>query len=229
MEIFQNLKQARVRRSLTQEQAAEQLHTTRQTISSYETGRTQPDLDTLLRLAALYDTPVERLLYGDREARKRRRLHRAAWIVLAVYLAGLALLSAFRLAINLLLAIPGSASGSVTLTEELRPLWELRFNLGNALDAAFSLWSLFLLVVLLVMLFQDLSLRDPGPLRRRTVLFLLLTAGSFAATIPWGLFDPLFHTGNYRIAAYAGICYSLLVLLIDLSVLVWRKRRRRAA
>ena len=140
MEIFQNLKQARVRRSLTQEQAAEQLHTTRQTISSYETGRTQPDL-----------------------------------------------------------------------------------------DAAFSLWSLFLLVVLLVMLFQDLSLRDPGPLRRRTVLFLLLTAGSFAATIPWGLFDPLFHTGNYRIAAYAGICYSLLVLLIDLSVLVWRKRRRRAA
>ena len=38
MEIHQNLKQCRLRRGLTQEQAAEQLHTTRQTISSYETG-----------------------------------------------------------------------------------------------------------------------------------------------------------------------------------------------
>lgn len=41
MEIHQNLKQCRLRQGLTQEQAAEQLHTTRQTISSYETGVSQ--------------------------------------------------------------------------------------------------------------------------------------------------------------------------------------------
>lgn len=74
MEIHQSLKQCRLRRGLTQEQAAEQLHTTRQTISSYETGRTQPDLDALTRLAGLYGVSVERLLYGDREETGRLRL-----------------------------------------------------------------------------------------------------------------------------------------------------------
>lgn len=76
MEIHQSLKQCRLRRGLTQEQAAEQLHTTRQTISSYETGRTQPDLDALTRLAGLYGVSVERLLYGDREETGRLRLRR---------------------------------------------------------------------------------------------------------------------------------------------------------
>lgn len=230
MQIHQNLKWFRTQCGLTQEQAAERLHTTRQTISSYETGRTQPDLDTLARLAGLYGVPVEHLLYGDRDAARRIRLGRTCWITVIVYLAGLALLSAGRLAVNLLLPIPGlTAGGSVSITEELRPLVELRFALGDALDGFHGLWVLALLIVLLVLLFQDLSLRSPGPLRRRALPFLVLAAGSFAVTVPFGLFDPLFGTANYRISAEMGLLFLVPIVLIDLTVWFWRRFRSTSA
>lgn len=54
MKICHNLKQCRTQTGLTQEQVAERLHITRQTVSNYETGRSQLDLDTLVRLAGLY-------------------------------------------------------------------------------------------------------------------------------------------------------------------------------
>ena len=47
MTISQNLKDLRRLSGLTQEQVAEKVGLTRQAISSYESGRTQPDLDTL--------------------------------------------------------------------------------------------------------------------------------------------------------------------------------------
>ena len=82
-------------------------------------------------------------------------------------------------------------------------------------------------VALLVLLFRDLSLGDPGPLRRRVFLFLILAVGSFVVTVPWGLFDPVSGTGNYRISAYGGLGSTLLILLIDLGVLAWRRWRAR--
>ena len=228
MEIYQNLKQCRLCRGLTQKQAAEQLHTTRQTISSYETGRTQPDLDTLTRLAGLYGVSVERLLYGDREEAGRLRLRRAARIVLAVYLSCLLLCSAARWAVNRWTSIPGLTGGhSTTVTDELRPLMELHFALQDGLDAALGVVVLLFRVALLVLLFRDLSLGNPGPLRRRVFLFLILAVGSFVVTVPWGLFDPVSGTGNYRISAYGGLGSALLILLIDLGVLAWRRWRAR--
>ena len=62
MNICHNLKYCRSQLGLTQDQVAERLHITRQTVSNYETGRSQPDLDTLVRLAGLYQVPVETLL-----------------------------------------------------------------------------------------------------------------------------------------------------------------------
>ena len=230
MQIHQNLKWLRTQRGLTQEEAAQRLHTTRQTVSSYETGRTQPDLDTLVRLAQLYGVPVEHLLYGDRDAARRIRLGRTCWITVIVYLAGLALLSAGRLAVNLLLPIPGlTAGGSVSVTEALRGLVELRFTLGSALDGAHGLWQLALLVALLVLLYRDLSLPGPGALRRRVIPLLVLVVGSFAVTVPFGLLDPVFGVGNYRVSAEMGLLYILPIALIDLAVWGWRRRKNRPA
>ena len=46
-----NLKQLRQREKLTQDALAERLHVTRQAVSSWETGKTQPDIETLTTLA----------------------------------------------------------------------------------------------------------------------------------------------------------------------------------
>ena len=59
-----NLKRLRSQRNLKQEDLAEQLSVTRQTVSGWETGRRQPDLDTLKKLAEALDVDVHELIYG---------------------------------------------------------------------------------------------------------------------------------------------------------------------
>ena len=50
-DIGANIRRTRTRRHLTQDDLAQTVHTTRQTISNYETGRSRPDVETLQRLA----------------------------------------------------------------------------------------------------------------------------------------------------------------------------------
>ena len=62
-EIFkQRLKEARKKRSYTQAEAAIELNIPRVNITNYETGRTQPDIETLGKLADLYEVSVDWLL-----------------------------------------------------------------------------------------------------------------------------------------------------------------------
>ena len=51
---------------MTQEELAEQLHVTRQTVSSWETGRTEPDIETLQQISDCLDVTVEELIYDDK-------------------------------------------------------------------------------------------------------------------------------------------------------------------
>ena len=55
-DIGKNIRDLRQQKHLTQEELAEQLFVTRQTVSNYENGRTRPDVDQILRLAEIFDT-----------------------------------------------------------------------------------------------------------------------------------------------------------------------------
>lgn len=61
-DFARNLKQARLNAKLTQEQLAEKLHVTRQSVSGWELGRTEPDFETAGRLAEVFGTRVSSLL-----------------------------------------------------------------------------------------------------------------------------------------------------------------------
>ncbi len=65
--VAKSLRRLRTERGWTQEQLAEQLHVTRQAVSNWETGKTQPDIDTLTAVAALFETDLETLIYGSRK------------------------------------------------------------------------------------------------------------------------------------------------------------------
>jgi transcriptional regulator with XRE-family HTH domain len=58
------IRRLRQRQNLTQDALAERLHVTRQAVSSWEMGRTQPDVGTLAALAAALGTDVNELIYG---------------------------------------------------------------------------------------------------------------------------------------------------------------------
>lgn len=65
MEIGRKLKEARQMRDLTQENVAEKLNVSRQTISNWETEKFYPDILYVLQLSDLYQVSLDELLKGD--------------------------------------------------------------------------------------------------------------------------------------------------------------------
>lgn len=70
MTIHDRLRHLRKASGLTQEQVAQQVGLTRQALSSYEAGRTRPDIETLMKLAEIYGTDLDGVLYGDHQLLK---------------------------------------------------------------------------------------------------------------------------------------------------------------
>lgn len=77
--IGSNIRKLRMQKNLSQNDLAAALSVTRQTVSNYETGRSNPDLDMLERIAAALDTDLLCLLYGtphspEKKASKKQTL-----------------------------------------------------------------------------------------------------------------------------------------------------------
>lgn len=64
--ISKNIKKLRQEKGLTQQALADRIHITRQALSSWETGRTQPDLSMLEALSAVLEVDIEQILYGEK-------------------------------------------------------------------------------------------------------------------------------------------------------------------
>ncbi len=62
--ISKNIKKLRVARKLSQDDLAKMLFISRQAVSSWEVGRTQPDLEMIGKLSEIFGVPTEELLYG---------------------------------------------------------------------------------------------------------------------------------------------------------------------
>lgn len=67
-DVGRHIADYRKQSALTQEQLATALHVTRQTVSSWENGRTLPDVDSLASVAEALHVSVEELIYGKRTA-----------------------------------------------------------------------------------------------------------------------------------------------------------------
>lgn len=64
MEIGSKIKEARMKIELTQEQVAETLGVSRQTISNWETGKSYPDIVSVIKMSDLYEVSLDYLLKG---------------------------------------------------------------------------------------------------------------------------------------------------------------------
>ncbi|MBQ8764734.1 MAG: helix-turn-helix transcriptional regulator [Clostridia bacterium] len=61
-----NIKKLRLQKGITQEAFAKTVNVSRQAISSWETGRTQPDIEMIGTLAEALDVSIEELIYGEK-------------------------------------------------------------------------------------------------------------------------------------------------------------------
>lgn len=73
MEIAEQIKAGRARLGLTQDELAQRVFVSRQTISSWENNKTYPDIQSLLLLSQTFGTSIDDLVKGD-VARMKERL-----------------------------------------------------------------------------------------------------------------------------------------------------------
>ena len=64
--IGKNIRRGREAKGFTQEELARRLNVTRQAVSNWENEKTQPDIDTLQKLAQHLDVSAEELIYGTK-------------------------------------------------------------------------------------------------------------------------------------------------------------------
>lgn len=95
-DIGKNIRDLRESKNLTQDQLAEKLFVTRQTVSNYETGKTRPDVDMILRIAQVLGTDANCVFYGMPENENRRRELIKAAVTALVAIAAVAALLLFR-------------------------------------------------------------------------------------------------------------------------------------
>lgn len=71
MELPGQIRKYRREQNLSQEELAERVFVTRQSVSNWENGKTYPDLNSLLRLSALFGISLDILIKGDLEEMKK--------------------------------------------------------------------------------------------------------------------------------------------------------------
>ena len=92
MNMAQRIKQARIQKGYNQEYVAQILGVSRQAVSKWETGQTQPDTKNLIALSELLDTSVDHLIGSPASAsaacnKKSKYLRNASLILLLCALA----------------------------------------------------------------------------------------------------------------------------------------------
>lgn len=82
-EVGKHIKKIRKEKNLTQDELAERLHCTRQTISNYETGKSEPGIEILIELAGVLEVEINDLIYGPQKRENTKRQKRRAVAALA--------------------------------------------------------------------------------------------------------------------------------------------------
>ena len=71
--VGKNIRRLRNEKRMTQDELAEKLFVNRQTISNYETGKSNPNIDMLLKIAEIFQTDVTVLIFGTSDMSERKK------------------------------------------------------------------------------------------------------------------------------------------------------------
>ena len=166
--VGRNLRRLREQRGLTQDALAERLHVTRQAVSNWETGRNQPDLDTLEKAARALGSELEDLLGEGRPVYPRFQPKAAGWVI-ALGAAALFLLADELFIVPRLLELKGMTYRVWPyMFNGLAVLPACRAAAGMLLPAVFSLW-------------RNLQPEGAGKTALRIAAVLLLTPAALTA------------------------------------------------
>ena len=95
MRVADKIKNARIQKGYTQEQVAENLLVSRQTISNWENGKSLPDIISIIKMSELYELSLDEIMKGDKALLKKverdvgavkaeKNLIKFAWISIVI-------------------------------------------------------------------------------------------------------------------------------------------------
>ena len=222
MSISNNLRQLRLDSGMTQDQAAEKLGVTRQALSSYETGRTRPDIDMLIRLCQVYDTDLDGVLYGQSRGLRAARSVKTAAVALLILITGLTLLSSsFLLSAHCLFPLAEgqlTQAGEAMLEPHLRLIaaWETTDKI--ILIAAFCGFA----AIVLLMTIGKCVL----PAKYKIVYMVVMTAAVLLAAIPFAAADPVFKAIDYLLTPLLVIGRMLFFFVVYIVIELVRNKKK---
>lgn len=220
MSIHQNLRRLRAGSGMTQEQVAEQLGITRQALSSYESGRTRPDIDMLLQMCRIYRTDLDGIVYGENETLRWGR-----WVKNTTIFVGIILLALTVTSSGLL----WSAHTFFPLTEgqmERPEILEAHLRLADAWETIDGLAMAVALIGFFALLLLSHSKKNPVQLREKLLYMAALAAGIFLLPLPFALTDPVFAPVNYLITPALVVARMVLFFAIDFLICLIKSRKK---
>lgn len=217
--INETLRQLRLDCGMTQEQTAKQLGVTRQAVSGYEAGRTQPNLDILQRLADIYQVELTDLIYGNKP---NQRLH-AALKVLAIVTVSLFLIMVLAQSLILwtmnhfLAPAPGMDSS----------LLNVRFDFLDVRDWTVGICGTLFRACSVAVLVLTLCLKRPIKAQNKLLFFLSLILGTAVIAFPLALTDPVYMVADYILTPTITLLEILPLLAASFILDAIRNRRKR--
>lgn len=220
MSIPKHLKQLRESAGLTQAEAAERVGLTRQAISSYESGRTRPDVEMLMKLSEVYGTDLDAVLYGQSDEQRKLRRVRVFAVGFLCVLLGLVLVDSLLLFLaNAVFPLKGGF-----VSEDMRPVVDAHF-------AMLRLWTVLqgityglarvgsiVLAILLIML------KRLPPLKERLLWFGILAAGGLSVPLLLAALDPVHAAIDYLMLPLWLNSPLVLLFLFSLALGWWKNR-----
>lgn len=225
MSIANNLRQLRLNSGMTQEQVAEKIGLTRQALSSYESGRTRPDIDMLLRLSEVYGTDIDGVVYGQARMLKSRRIIKVISAILFAAITGLtAISSALLWSANRFYALP---EGQLSTEEKL--LFETRARLTAAWETVDSVILTIALIGFLLVFILFAAWKCRVSLKTKLIYLAALAFAVLAVSGLFGITDSVFAPINYLLTPLRVIARIVVLFAIHLIVAFIQIRRYKPA
>lgn len=223
MSIANNLRQLRLNSGMTQEQVAEMIGVTRQALSSYESGRTRPDIDMLLRLSEVYGTDIDGVVYGQNRALKSLRIIKTVSFFLYGAIAVLTMISSALLwSANRFYAIP---PGQLSAEEKI--LLESRMRLTSAWETVDGIILTLTLIGFILLFVLFAAWKCHVPMKPKVIYISTLAAFIIAVASLFGLTDSVFAPIDYLLTPIFVVTRILVLFAIHLVIEFLQKRRSK--
>ena len=208
-----NLKQFRIEKGFTQEEVAEKIGLTRQAISGYESGKRQPGIDVLTKLAEIYEVSIESILYGQKDKTKKHRIKRIALAVIILFLS-LQILSGIFLILSFVLypIEEGIVSANQIIT------LEKHFEMGNIVTQIEYVGDICLTFGSLIVLVLDLTAISSYSWKQKLFFFAGSITLSGCIAFLLGILHPVYRAADFIFRGPYHFINIIVFLLIDLLV-----------